>query len=153
MRHEYLSVYNLVVESISVGGGKLVKKQIDFAVSKTSGSYSVFTISGGAVRAKILGLCDTNLIGAGAGALVSLGVPGALTSFIAATTASGVDADEFWVATTAHVKQINTSALLDKIINQASVKVNVSGTSMTSGKITFYAWWEPVKAGAKLVAA
>lgn len=167
MRHEYLSVYQLEndtinsntinVDEIAVGGGGLVTKEWDFAVDgNTSGTYDIFTITG-AVRAKLLALCNTGPAGGGATAQITFGISGAETVFMGQTTAQGVDSGEFWVSASnsQNLTYVNVNTIKDRLLSGATspLKLVITSCSTSTGKITFYCWWEPLTTGAAVEAA
>jgi len=161
MRHEYLSVYNLKnhtitsdrisVGEISVGGGGALTKTMSFTAHK--GSFNVFNVSG-AVRIKMAQRCTANLNGKSS-ATINIGVPGALTRFLGATTASFIDSGEFWFSPTgtANVATMPVSRMIDQLVINKNVKLGVNNTSLTAGTLVFHCWWEPIESGAKVTAA
>jgi hypothetical protein len=168
MRHEYLSVYQLEndtinsntinVDEIAVGGGGLVTKTHDFATDgHISGTYDLFTITG-TVRMKILPVVETDLAGGGgANAQVTLGFSGATTVLIGQTSATGLDAGEIWSSSTlaSNLRYLAVSGLKDFIATgpASPVQLVVTSTSTSTGKITFYCWWEPITEDAEVAAA
>jgi hypothetical protein len=162
MRHEYLSVYNLEshrvnADEIVLGGAGYLSNVVDFSAAKnTSGSHSVFTISGD-VRIRLLPICEGDLVGHGASSKITLGFNGATTGLIGNTTASVVDKGEIWISgasATVTTYKATSSALLDLIVSgKTAIKLTVNSVSLSSGKINFHLWWEPISEGATVAAA
>lgn len=152
-RFENLSVTHLSVREVSLGGGGYVSHLHDFTVDEnTSGSHAIFTITGD-VRIRLLPICTTDLVGHGASAKLSLGYNGAVTSLCANTTASGLDSGEQWTSSAAATLLgiRNLSTMFDVLVsNKTSIKMVVNSVSMSSGKIMFHCWWEPLSTNAKV---
>jgi len=167
MRHEYLSVYELEndtinsntinVDNINVGGGGYLLNNYNFSTDgKASGSYALFTISGGSVRVKLLPVCATNLVSKAGNNDSKLYLKSGTISLIGKTSAADIDADECWVTNAAAgiLKIVNTTAILDRVLAHATeIRIFIDSEAMTTGVINFHCWWEPITAGATVVVA
>src|SRR3990167_4013531 len=63
------------------------------------GAVPLFTVTGEVLVRAIAGFCTTNLTEAAPTATLALGVTGSTALFVAATTATAIDANLFWVDT------------------------------------------------------
>lgn len=119
---------------------KVFRKTITF--DGTTGAGAVGTVAVGTVTGAILithlmARCTTLL--AGATATVELGDATATAGLIAQTTATDIDAGEFWIgATPATV----ASAVINKMID-ANIIITVGTAAVSAGVIEFVFWWLP----------
>ena len=77
---------------------RVVRKTITFTGAANLGAVGavpLFTITGKVIVLSISGLCTVNLTEAAPTATLALGVTGSTSLFIAATTATGIDVEEF----------------------------------------------------------
>jgi len=120
--------------------------------SSAAGGHEIATVTG-LVRVRIIPEITSN-IGSGGAAVISLGTETTKNAFIAATTATGLDANELWWSSTDadNVKFIDPTTIPDFIVNGDDIGYLIATTSTTAGSITFHIWWEPLESGASVVA-
>lgn len=112
----------------------------------TGNPYSLFTVTG-IVEVAVIGFCNTLL--AGATATLEVGITGNTAALIAQTTATDIDADEFWSDTAPSTAE---SWPTSKLI--ASDIIESTGTAdITSGQVDYYCLWRPVSSDGAVVAA
>lgn len=103
------------------------------------GAVPLLTVTGEVVIDKIVAFCTVNL--AGATATLSLGVTGDDNLFIAATTATDIDAGDFWVDTAPDPNGIAIpGALLDIAITD-NIVGGVLTANITGGAIRIDVLW------------
>ena len=115
------------------------------------GNVPLFTVTGEVVIAIIAPFCTTDL--AGATATLALGVTGATTLFIAATTATDIDANEFWVDTTPDANGVALPAALKDILITDNIVGTVGTAAVSSGVIRLDIYWLPLSSDGNVVAA
>lgn len=143
--------------------GLIVKKSVTFAGGTTDAigdldgalnPYTLFTVTG-LVKARVYGLCTTNL--AGATATVEVGIDGATAALIAQTTATDVDAGKIWInGTPAAYKSLVGATPADEIpiqilLNGQDIILTVGTANVTGGVIDFYCAWEPISDNGSVV--
>ena len=96
-------------------------------------------------------LCTVDLTGATS--TVSLGVTGDTDLFIAATTATTIDAGMFWQTTTPKANGIAVNATCKDIVITDSILVETLTFGTASGAVRFDVLWLPLSSDAVLVAA
>ncbi len=118
-------------------------------------SASVFTVTGDVLVHALIAKCSTLLTESGATATVSLGTVTQLTRFIGNTNSVDIDADEAWVSTTPTAGSIDLPDAMQSVVivsgDDIVVRCLTQGT--TGGVLEFTCFWEPISAGATLVAA
>ncbi len=105
----------------------------------------------GMVRLRIIPEVTVSLTGAAA--TIALGTANDTAAFIAATTATALDATEIWQsATPANNKpHIATSSVVDRVVSSDDVGYTLAGGATTTGSITFHMWWEPLSSTGAVV--
>lgn len=143
-------------------GARWVTKTVTFtgaAGTGAVGTVSVFTVTGRVLVHVIAPYCTTNLTEAGATASVALGTTNQTQRFVATTTSTAIDVDEWWTTSTPTLGSVDLPSASSGTNDMASVLVaeNViitcTGQATNAGVIAFYCLWEPLSAGATLVAA
>lgn len=120
------------------------------------GAVTVFTVTGRIRVDAITAYCTTLLTEGGATATVALGTTNQTSRFIAATTATAIDANEWWLTTTPTVGSldlVSASAGASDLSNVAvaeDIIVTVASQAVPSGVIEFYLEWSPLSAGASV---
>ncbi len=133
-----------------------VTKTVAFDGNANLGAVGVvplFTTTGEVWIISIVPFCTEDLTEGGATAKLDLGVTGSITLFIAETTATAIDANEFWVSNAPDANGVALpSALMDVVITD-----NIIGTAVdqaiSNGTIRFDVYWRPLSDGATLIAA
>src|SRR5690606_7017665 len=97
--------------------------------------------------------CSTNLADAGGTATLALGVTGATTLLIAATTAVDIDAGEFWVDNAPDAAGVAVPAALKEVAITADIIGTVATEAITGGVLRFDLYWLPLSADGNVVAA
>jgi hypothetical protein len=102
--------------------------------------FPVFNVTGD-VLAVVVGICKTDLVGAGT---LELGIPGATASLLAQIAdATTLDANEAWVDATPSLGEGFTPA--PKVIGGGlDIIGTVGSTNITAGVIDFYCFWMPL---------
>ena len=125
----------------------------------TVATHTVLSITGTAVRVRILIECTGSLTSAGA-ATICFGVTGATAAFIADTTATDIDDDEFWFSTTPagylilSGKSTTPGVFIDAVVHGSlDVGYEIKTAALTSGGLTFTCWWEPINNGSLVAGA
>lgn len=117
------------------------------------GTVSLFTVTGGLVLIHLIApRCTVNLASAGGGTL-ALGTTNQATRFIAATTATDIDASEIWTSNSPTAGSVDTPDALGSVLTLEDIIGTVATANITAGAIEFNVLWEPVTPGAKLVPA
>lgn len=125
------------------------------AGSGAAGTVTVFTITGRVYVEAMFAFCTVLLAG---GATLSLGTAGDVDGFIAATTDTDIDANEWWTAASPAAGSksllvVNTGGLVTSQIRKAlseNVILTVASADTTSGAIVFDALYTPLTDGARL---
>lgn len=107
---------------------------------KTAAVHKILDVTG-VVRVRLAMRCTANM--SPAAALIKFGTP--TRDLIANTTATGLDLGEFFITSTlsGNVKTLLKSNIFD-IITSEDIGFTVSGTTMTSGTMDVFYWWEPL---------
>ncbi len=115
--------------------------------------YTLFTVTGD-VKLQVFGVCDIAITGAGT---IEVGVSGDTAAFIAQATGADLIANEVWVdATPTLTKEIADPAAVPRtwiVSNGQDVIFTIAGAVLTAGDVDFYCIWQPLEAGATVVAA
>ena len=106
------------------------------------GAVPLFTVTGEVIINKIIPYCTTNL--AGGSATLALGVTGGVADFVAATTATDIDANEFWVDTAPDANGVAIPAALMDIIITDNIIGTVATANITAGVMEFTVYWTPI---------
>lgn len=106
------------------------------------GAVPIFTTTGEVLIDRLVPFCTTLLDGATA--TLALGVTGATTLFIAATTATDIDANEFWIDATPDANGIAVPAALKDIAITDNIIGTVAVANITAGVLRFDVWWRPL---------
>lgn len=117
-----------------------------------TGAVPLFTITGKVLIDRIIGVCTEDLASAGGGTL-ALGVTGATTLLIAATTATGIDNGHLWVSNAPNLNGIALPAGLLNIAIAQNIIGTVGTSAITDGTIVIDVWYTPITDDGKLVAA
>ncbi len=123
------------------------KTYTDTAGNGAIGAVTLFTVTGEVLIAYLMAFCTTDLTGATA--TITLGVTGKVTVaqtplFIAATIATDIDANEFWVDTTPDAAGIAIPAALKDIVITDNILNDVATAGVTGGVIRYDCYWLPL---------
>jgi hypothetical protein len=117
----------------------------------TGNPATLFTVTG-EVICKVIAVCTTNL--AGATATLEVGTTGNTAAIIAQSTATDIDAGEFWHDATPDAKVELSSVAGERIIvNGADIIQTVGTADITSGVIRYLCIWKPISADGNVAAA
>lgn len=109
------------------------------------GALTVFTVTGAVLITELVARCKTLL--AGASATIELGVAGNTAALIAQTTATDIDAGEFW-------QDSSPEAGVSPAVTMKAVTGNIIATigtaDITSGVLEITAYWKPLSADGNL---
>ena len=125
------------------------------------GTVDVFSITGRVLVTKIIGFCTESL--AGATSTIELGDTTDTNGFIAQTTATDLDVNEWWGDTTAgstlssmSIFTVSSSGQVVSLTNKAmsvDIIILVGTADCTNGTIVFDVWYTPITDGGSLAAA
>ena len=113
---------------------------------------NVFTVTGEVLIATIVPFCTVDLVSAGGGT-VALGVTGNTGLFIAATTATAIDANYFWVDTAPDANGVAVPAGLKDVVVTDDVIMTIATGAVTAGAIRVDVYWLPLSSNGDVVAA
>lgn len=117
----------------------------------TVATHEILTVTG-TVRVIIIPVCTTNLTDGGGGT-IQLGLAGATSAFIAATTAADIDASELWLGTTP-AASFARSSVIDRIVTGGvDIGYEIAVAALTGGALSFYCWWAPISSDGDVTTA
>jgi hypothetical protein len=142
------------------GSPKLLRKTITFdgtAGGGAAGTVAVATVTGRNLVRVLPAFCTTLLDTTGA-ATMSLGEATDVDAFIASTTATTIDANEWWVngtpiAGSASPVQTDSGGAQteqDWKVVSSNIILTIASADVSSGVIEFYIEWKPLSSGASL---
>ena len=129
--------------------GLMASKAITYVAGTTgaTGATTLFTVTG-VVGVRIFGYCGTDLTSGGA-ATLEVGIAGNTAALLAQTTATGIDAGEFWIDTgPATIELLPAISLVGADIIQT-----IGTTTVSGGVLTYYCLWNPISSDGNVVAA
>lgn len=138
------------------GGPYRVRKTITFTGAANLGAVGavpLFTVTGEVLIERIVPICTVNLTEAAPTATLALGVTGSTSLFIAATTATAIDAGEFWVSATPTGNGIAVPAALKDIAITDNIIGTVGAQNVDSGAIRIDVYWRPLSSDGNVLAA
>lgn len=114
----------------------------------------LFIVTGAVIVVAISGYVTTNLTESAGTPTLSLGVNNDVAIFIAATTATALNAGELWVDNAPDANVIALPAALKDILIEENISCTVAGSNnISGGVIDFTVHWVPASADGQLVAA
>lgn len=134
-------------------GMKRVSKTITFnagAGTGAVGSVPIFTTTGEVMIVAMVPFCTVNLTEAAPTATLALGVTGSTQLFVAATTATDIDANEFWVDNAPDANGVAIPAALKDIAITDNIIGTVAAQNITAGAIRFDVWFLPLSSDGNL---
>jgi len=142
-----------------------VRKTVTFTgaagLGVSPGTVALFTLTGRVEVRRVSAFCTTLLAVTGTPAL-TMGTAIDVDAFIALTTATDIDANEWWTAATPATGsksplEVFTGGLVtsqaSKLLNESIILDLTTATSVDSGVIVFDVWYRPVTDNGRLVAA
>lgn len=133
-----------------------VSKSITFTGAANLGAVGavpLFTVTGEVEILTIVGIVDVDLTEAAPTATLALGVTGSTSLFIGPTTATAMDAGEFWVSTTPTAAGIAIPAALKNIVINANIIGTVASQAVNGGALTVIVRYRPISDDSLVVAA
>lgn len=140
-------------------GGYNTATYVNADVTAGTGSWTtahspltIFTVTG-TVLARVFGVVQTQLNSTAGTGTVAIGVAGATSAFIAATTANGTTnfvANAAWVDSTPTVTAEALAGSSGWTLTTGNIIATIATNDMTAGAITLYCQWIPVSAGARV---
>lgn len=115
------------------------------------GNVPLFTVTGEALVVAIVAFCTEDLVGATA--TLALGVTGSTALFIAATTGTDIDVNEFWVDAVPDANGVALPAALKDIAITDNIVGTVAVAAITDGTIRYDVYWRPLSSNGRIVAA
>lgn len=137
--------------------GFLARKAVTFTGASGLGlagtNVALFTVTGEVEVVRIVPVCTVDLTEAAPTATLALGVTSSTALFVAATTATAIDAGEFWVTTTPTANGIAIPAACKEIAITDSIVAAPAVQNVNGGVIRFDLWWRPLSSDGLVVAA
>lgn len=124
-----------------------VTADLSAAAWNTVAKHAIATVSG-ACRIRILPVCTEDLTGGGT---LQLGFGASTATYIAATTATAIDANEVWLSITPAADFAYTS-VIDRVVNATAVGYEILTSAVTDGTIVFHVWFEPLSSTGSVAA-
>jgi len=113
----------------------------------TGNPATLFTVTGDCL-VTIFGIVNTNLVGA---ATIEVGIAENTAALIAQSTATDIDDGHIWIdATPGTVQLLPTASILN---DGTDIIQTVGSADITAGQIDYYCFYQPLEAGASVVAA
>lgn len=113
----------------------------------------LFTVTGAVLVHSITAYCTTNLDQSAGTPTLSLGVNNVVAEFIAATTATLIDAGTLWVDNAPDADAEPLVAGMKDILVEENISCTVGGTSnISAGVISVAVLWSPITADGNVVA-
>lgn len=135
----------------------LATKSITYTAGGTGAAgtaTAIFTVTGEVIVLYLVAFCTTDLTESAGTPTLALGVVGSTSLFVAATTATVIDASEFWVDTGPDANGIAIPAGLINIAITDNVQCLVGGTNnISDGVIRYDIYWRPLSSDGNVVAA
>ena len=110
------------------------------------GNVPLFTVTGEVIIRLLVPFCTTDLTEAGATATLALGITGSTAIFNAATTATTIDANEFWVSATPAANGIALPAAFKDIVITDNIIGTVAVQAVNGGVLRLDCYWQPLSA-------
>jgi len=126
-----------------------VTKTLTFS-NDAAGALTILTVTGD-VLVRVKPICKT-LVASAAGANMELGISADTNGIIASTLASALVANEIWIDTSPDSLIEPESTSRDYIISNSDDVILTIDAQVDSGVVAFYCEWEPLSAGATVVA-
>lgn len=117
-----------------------------------TGAVPLFTLTGKVIIDRIVAVGSVDLVSAGGGTL-ALGVTGATTLLIAATTGTLITAGKLWLTNTPNANGLALPAALLGIPIAQNIIGTVATANITAGAIVLDVWYTPITDDGALVAA
>lgn len=131
-------------------------KSITFTAGGTGANGTetdLFTVTGAVLVQSITAYCTVDLTESAGTPTLSLGVNNVVAEFIAATTATLIDAGELWVDNAPDADAEALPAGMKDILIEENISCTVAGTNNISGGVISVAvMWSPITADGNVVA-
>ena len=135
---------NFLINSLNTGlPAKVVKKRVTFSTLTTGAvdTHDLFTVSG-AIACTVIGVCRTDL--AGAGATIEVGIVGTTAGIIAETAGTNIDEDEIWISNApAKIFTLNNTNFPVRAVS-ADIKYTIKTAAVSGGVIDFYCLYSAI---------
>jgi hypothetical protein len=116
---------------------------VNYGVAGTP--VTVFNLTGRCWLFALGGYCMTTLVGTSA--TLALGTANSTGSLIAATTATNIQANKWWVSTS---PSTDYGVEIEGFIANGPIALTIATANITAGQMDFYALWYPCSAGANI---
>lgn len=117
------------------------------------GNVPIFTVTGEVAVVLFAPTCTVNLGEAAPTATIALGVTSKTTFFVAATTATDIDAGDVWFTITPDINAIAIPTGFKDIWCTENIIGTVAAQNVNAGAIRFDLWWMPLSSDGNVVAA
>ncbi len=135
---------------------RLSRREITFTAGGTGAATTetdLFTVTGAVLVHSITAYCTADLTESVGTPTLSLGVNNSVAEFIAATTATLIDAGELWVDNSPDADAEALVAIMKDILIEENISCKVAGTNnISGGVISFAVLWTPITADGTVVA-
>lgn len=114
--------------------------------------YTLFTVDGDVLVRGVIGIVNTDLVGANA--TIEVGVAGNTAKLIAQSTGTDLDDGDVWIDAGAEVGvDVLATAALFAINDGADIIETIGTANLTAGQIDYYCIWAALEPNAKVSAA
>ena len=114
------------------------------------GAVPLFTVTGDILVLALAAFCTTSLTEAAPTATLALGVTGSTAIFIAATTATTIDAGQYWLTTTPGSVALALPAALKDIVVTADIIGTVAAQAVNGGVLRVDCYYLPLSSDGAL---
>lgn len=133
--------------------GLIAKKSQTFsnvAGGGATGTIALFTVTG-MVYVSVIGICNTDLVGA---ATLEVGVTGSTAVCLAQIAdATTLDAGEIYADASATTFKVISATVPPKVVVTTNIFATVGSTNITAGQVDFYCIWNPISSDGNVAAA
>ena len=113
--------------------------------------FTLFNVTGD-VLIGVVGICTVDLVSAGSG-LVSVGPAGNAALMIPAVLATAIDLNEIFMDATPAIGKTIDGLSFYVVGNGVDIVEDITTADVTAGNIYYIAFWKPLSAQSKVVAA
>lgn len=132
------------IETVAFDGG---------AGNGAVGTVALFAVTGSVV-VRIVCVCTESLVEGVGGGTIEVGITGATANVIAQTASAAIAAGEIWHDASPDAEIENLSVMAERIVSDGNdIFATIANQAVTDGTLVFRAFWTPITADARLVAA
>ncbi len=124
--------------------GKVPHARSTVTFSNSSGTVTVFTITGRVRVTEFTAFCTADVVEDGAVSGIECGTTADPNLLIVSTDPADIDSGEFW-PNASPIASVQMDALqLDVLLSENIILTITGGTDLDSGAIIFDVWYEPI---------